>query len=271
MAASCTVKDVGVSAIEAMVEKKRGAFDYLIIETTGLANPGPIIGAFWLDEGLQSCLQLDAVVTLVDCLNADRNRRSGSATELEWSAQVALADVVLLNKTDLVTDESVESLRVAIEQINPTVSIHKTIKSRIPLDLIFNQNCYSSEDSIPAFRQDIDHSHQSVSSSVITSVSLSPESKTVDDIDIFENKFTELLWNSDTSTQTTYSTDSMDVLRAKGSVVTTCGRVFQLQAVGELYELTEMNKESVHITKTHLVFIGKNLSRQKIEDCLFGS
>ncbi|XP_075259691.1 zinc-regulated GTPase metalloprotein activator 1A-like [Convolutriloba macropyga] len=269
----CTVKDVGVSAIETMVAKKRGAFDFLIIETTGLANPGPIIGAFWLDEGLQSCLKLDAVVTLVDSLNAHRSRDEPS-TAMEWAAQIGLADVVLLNKTDLVDDRKVEQLQSDIIHINPTVTIHNTVKSRVPLDSIFGRRCYDVYLESPLSLQNMtQYSHQSLASSVITSCAVTLPSGKIESIEKFENLFTGLIWNNSTCdneiNSSTSSKHKMQILRAKGSILTDCGEMYQLQAVGELYDLSELS--SVHISRTHLVFIGKHLDKKYIADCLFGT
>merc|ERR1712093_538226 len=64
----CSVKDSGVNAIESLMEKK-GAFDYILLETTGLADPGNIAPLFWVDEGLGSTIYLDGIVTLVDAKN----------------------------------------------------------------------------------------------------------------------------------------------------------------------------------------------------------
>ncbi|XP_063719113.1 zinc-regulated GTPase metalloprotein activator 1-like isoform X2 [Symsagittifera roscoffensis] len=225
----CTVKDVGVSAIEAMVEKKRDAFDYLIIETTGLANPGPIIGSFWLDEGLQSCLKLDAVVTLVDAFNAQRSRTERSTAE-EWAA--------------------------------------------VPLDSIFNRRCYDA-DVIPLPKSDLPHSHQSVSSSMITSCSIRPAAYHTVDIEEFESKLTELLWNKSAPFNGGDNVNSplgqLEILRAKGSVVSHEGKVFHLQAVGELYEIKEMDEKAVDTKSTHLVFIGKSLDPGLLESHLFST
>ncbi|XP_063719112.1 zinc-regulated GTPase metalloprotein activator 1-like isoform X1 [Symsagittifera roscoffensis] len=269
----CTVKDVGVSAIEAMVEKKRDAFDYLIIETTGLANPGPIIGSFWLDEGLQSCLKLDAVVTLVDAFNAQRSRTERSTAE-EWAAQVALADVILLNKTDLTTKDLEEKLEVDLKTINTSVEVYRTVKSRVPLDSIFNRRCYDA-DVIPLPKSDLPHSHQSVSSSMITSCSIRPAAYHTVDIEEFESKLTELLWNKSAPFNGGDNVNSplgqLEILRAKGSVVSHEGKVFHLQAVGELYEIKEMDEKAVDTKSTHLVFIGKSLDPGLLESHLFST
>ncbi|KAA3672365.1 uncharacterized protein DEA37_0008421, partial [Paragonimus westermani] len=115
----CSLKDPGVKAIESLM-KKRGDFDYVLIETTGLADPGlciffnyflssmftgPIAAIFWMDDSLCSQLYLDGIVTLLDskyCLDQLNDRFPGKTNDCE--RQIALADVLILNKTDLVSD-----------------------------------------------------------------------------------------------------------------------------------------------------------------------
>eukprot|EP00955_Chlamydomonas_euryale_P045526 353182-Chlamydomonas_euryale.AAC.18 len=95
----CAVKTEFVQAIEGLLLKKE-KFDYILIETTGLANPGPVAAALWTDEELEAGVQLDGMVVVVDAINIDRQlndpRPEGVANEAQ--VQVAYADVVLLNK-----------------------------------------------------------------------------------------------------------------------------------------------------------------------------
>merc|ERR1712168_557528 len=99
----CSVKDNGVKAIENLMEKK-GKFDYILLETTGLADPGPIASIFWLDDELGSDIYLDGIVTVIDAKNClkqiDQPAEEGSVNAAV--KQVALADVLLLNKIDMV-------------------------------------------------------------------------------------------------------------------------------------------------------------------------
>jgi len=101
----CTVKDDLLSTLEQLVAHKQ-KFDYILIESTGLANPGPIISIFWADDGLDTSLYLDGVVCVVDSLNIRSYLEDGSISE-DVRAQIAYADRVLLNKSDLVSPEDV--------------------------------------------------------------------------------------------------------------------------------------------------------------------
>jgi G3E family GTPase len=100
----CTVKDNLLSTLEQLVLHK-DRFDYIIIETTGVANPGPVISVFWADEGLESSLKLDGVVTVVDGINIEKYL-SDENTKLDVSQQICYADRILLNKSDLIGDET---------------------------------------------------------------------------------------------------------------------------------------------------------------------
>ncbi|RYG69671.1 hypothetical protein EON64_02125 [archaeon] len=96
----CTVKDDLLRTLEQLVVHK-DKFDYVLIETTGMANPGPIITSFWTDKELGSCLTLDGVVCVVDCLNV----QTYLATEdivFDVEQQICYADRILINKCDLV-------------------------------------------------------------------------------------------------------------------------------------------------------------------------
>ncbi|GAQ89223.1 hypothetical protein KFL_004990080 [Klebsormidium nitens] len=100
----CNVKGDLLQAIEGLLEKKRGRLDHILLETTGLADPGPVAAALWVDEELESPIRLDSVVTVVDAINLGRQLRGlgqrGGVNEAVL--QIAHADVVILNKVDLV-------------------------------------------------------------------------------------------------------------------------------------------------------------------------
>lgn len=111
----CTIKDSLVTTLEQLAGHS-DRFDYIIIETTGVANPGEIVSVFWLDEALNSVLTLDGVVTVVDAMFFDRHA-DDPATFADFTSQIAYADRILLNKTDLVEEKKVKPLRL--------VSMHK--------------------------------------------------------------------------------------------------------------------------------------------------
>lgn len=137
-------RDTGVNAIESLMEKK-GAFDYILLETTGLADPGNIAPLFWVDDGLGSTIYLDGIVTLVDAKNIllsldDPTGKIEDHAEHDHNGplmttahvQISHADVIVLNKTDLVTEDELRQVRERIESINGLAKIHVTEKSVVP-------------------------------------------------------------------------------------------------------------------------------------------
>ena len=140
-------RDTGVNAIESLMDKK-GAFDYILLETTGLADPGNLAPLFWVDDGLGSTIYLDGIVTLVDAKNILRSLDDPSGDvethddhdghdahgPLMTTAhvQISHADVIVINKADLVTEEELQRVRSRIESINGLAKIHVTEKSVVP-------------------------------------------------------------------------------------------------------------------------------------------
>jgi G3E family GTPase len=144
LTASQPDRDTGVAAIESLMDKK-GKFDYILLETTGLADPGNLAPLFWMDDGLGSTIYLDGIVTLVDGKNILRSLDdpTGKAQGHEDSdghgpvmttahVQISHADVIVINKSDLVSEEDLHQVRARIESINGLAKIHVTKQSVVP-------------------------------------------------------------------------------------------------------------------------------------------
>lgn len=143
------IRDSGVNAIESLMAR-RGAFDYILLETTGLADPGNIAPLFWVDEGLGSTIYLDGIVTLVDAKNILRSlddSSSSTAPAVQAAAttstptpptlttahlQISHADVLVVNKSDLVSPEHLESVTQRLRAINGLARICVTQHGRVP-------------------------------------------------------------------------------------------------------------------------------------------
>nr|CAH0108635.1 unnamed protein product [Daphnia galeata] len=149
----CSVKDNGVKAIENLM-KKKGRFDYILLETTGLADPGPIASLFWLDSELCSDIHLDGVITLVDAKHGLRQindiKPDGSVNEA--IRQIALADVILLNKEDLVTSEDLSELKNHIQTINSEAAFITTHHGRVNLDEVLDLGLYYQTTNLRSFK-----------------------------------------------------------------------------------------------------------------------
>jgi G3E family GTPase len=146
----CSVRDAGVKAIENLM-KYKGRFDYILLETTGLADPGPIASMFWLDEGLGSDIMLDGIITIVDakyCMKQLDEIKEDTSCINEAVRQVALADVILVNKCDLVSKDYVEELKGKLKSINSMAVVIETIKSVVNVNDILDLNSYSNNDKV---------------------------------------------------------------------------------------------------------------------------
>ena len=133
----CTVRG-DLIRILGQLMKRRDRFDYIIIETTGMADPGPVAQTFFLDDELKNQFSLDAIVTMVDAKHFEQH-----VDELnEPAEQVAFADLVLLNKTDLVDEAALERIESRIRGINGTAKIHRTQNADVSVDRVLNVGAF---------------------------------------------------------------------------------------------------------------------------------
>src|SRR3954471_10316471 len=122
----CRVRGDLIKSLSELLIKKRKRFDYVIIETTGLADPSPIAHTFMASELAQQ-LRLDGIVTVVDARHLEKELNDGP----EPRAQIAFADVILLNKTDLVSPQDAARVESRVRSMNALAQIHRTQKSQI--------------------------------------------------------------------------------------------------------------------------------------------
>jgi G3E family GTPase len=154
----CSVRDDLVATVEKLMER-RDRFDYILVETSGMANPGPVAAAFWTDDEIESPLCLDAIVTVVDAAHLRRQLQEAAArpdgTSREVEQQLAFADVILLNKTDLVAGGEAElaELEAVIRGMNGAAALHRTTRSVVPLSTILNINAFDTEKLVRAAAQ----------------------------------------------------------------------------------------------------------------------
>jgi G3E family GTPase len=133
----CTVRGDLIRILGQLV-KRRDKFDYVIVETTGLADPGPVAQTFFIDEDLREHFQLDAIVTLVDAKHAERHLDEVRAP----SEQIAFADVVLLNKTDLVSEQDLARIERRVRAINRTAKLFRTQAATLPIESVLNVGAF---------------------------------------------------------------------------------------------------------------------------------
>jgi len=136
----CTVRGDLIRIVEGLM-KRKGQFDAIIVETTGLADPAPVAQTFFVDEDVQERARLDAVVTVADAKwLSDRLKDAPEAKN-----QIAFADVIILNKTDLVNAAELAEVEGRIRAINPYAKLHKTTRCQVPLDAVLGRNAFDLE------------------------------------------------------------------------------------------------------------------------------
>jgi len=130
----CTVRGDLIRVLSGLM-KRKGKFDAIIVETTGLADPGPVAQTFFVDDDVKAKTQLDSVTAVVDAKHLPL-RLADSREAVE---QIAFADQIVLNKTDLVSEDELKSVEAAIRRLNPLAPIHRAQRSNVPLDAILGR------------------------------------------------------------------------------------------------------------------------------------
>jgi G3E family GTPase len=193
----CTVRGDLIRIIEGLM-KRKGRFDAILIETTGLADPAPVAQTFFVDDEVRNRTKLDSIVTVVDAKNfLQRLEDSHEAAE-----QVAFADIVLLNKIDLVSTEEAARVEARIRSINPMARLHKTDHCAMPVTDLLDRGAFDLNRILeiePDFLGEDTHEHDDA----ITSVSLKATRPL--DPQSFKTWISELL-----------RTRGVDILRCKG-------------------------------------------------------
>ncbi|CAO3633647.1 unnamed protein product [Mucor hiemalis] len=273
----CSTKDIGVKAIENLMEKK-GKFDYILLETSGLADPGPIASMFWLDDGLGSEIYLDGIVTLVDAKNIrdHMNERKKDVMINEALKQVAIADRIVINKKDLLNEKELETLKEDLQAINSVADMIVTERSKIPLDYVLDINAYDVKNADALVQQTekiqehgSNHAHE-ISHEVQT-ICIKFD-KQLDTIKHLEQWIQELLWEKKLSGIEDDS-DPITVLRLKGILYPPKDKLdnnkkrMVIQGVQDLYDIQEGftgDDVDVNDTSSKIVLIGKNLKKDQI-------
>ncbi len=153
----CTVRGDLIRIIEGLM-RRRGKFDAIIVETTGLANPAPVAQTFFMDADVKDSARLDAVVTVADAKWLGERLKDAP----EAKSQIAFADVIVLNKTDLVSNDELAEVEGRIRAINPYAALHRAVKSDVPLKEVLERNAFDLDRILtiePAFLDADEHDH----------------------------------------------------------------------------------------------------------------
>jgi G3E family GTPase len=155
----CTVRGDLIRVVEGLM-KRPGRFDGILVETTGLADPVPVAQTFFMDDDVRARSKLDAVVTVADA----KHLLGSLADSPEAQEQIGFADVILLNKTDLVSADELAAVERRIRAINPHAAVHRTERCAIPLTQVLDRGAFDLDRMLtldPEFLDghDDDHHH----------------------------------------------------------------------------------------------------------------
>ena len=269
----CSVKDSGVNAIESLMDR-RGAFDYILLETTGLADPGNIAPLFWVDEGLGSTIYLDGIVTLVDAKNILRSLDEPVGEEAvqhdhdEHSSQVlstahlqiSHADVVVINKSDLVTPAELQTVQHRVSSINSLARTQVTDHSQVPEleGLVLDLHAYDNVSAENLEFASKGHSHLDPAIGTVTLTLPTVDDKGLEALDIW---LQSVLWRSELPYYESKLKSGWEIHRSKGRIALTNGRLKMLQGVREIFDLVDGTVEADGDAgiSGKLVFIGRNI------------
>ncbi|MBE9077154.1 GTP-binding protein [Romeria aff. gracilis LEGE 07310] len=244
----CTVRDDLVKTLISLTQ--RTELDAILIETTGLADPAPVASTFFVSDEIKPSIKLDAFITVVDACNLERSL----AGSHEAQEQVAFADVILINKTDLVDAEELASVEQKLRSLNPLAKIHHTQNSVIDPALILGVGAFELAAKLevdPTFLEDLDHEHDAE----VGSFALSSEQP----IDI--NKF--MIWMNDVAME-----KGEDLYRTKGLFY---ARGFSERVLFQSVRmLTSMSRDRQwkpdEAKRSDFVVIGRNLNRDEFSE-----
>jgi G3E family GTPase len=251
----CSVQGDLVAAIAALLDRRdAGAieFDRVVLETTGLADPGPILRAAAREPALRARLRRAGVVTLVDARHADRQLTQHH----EAQRQIGLADLVLLNKTDLVEVDARARLARRLRAINGIAPIHETVQAEFDVAGLLETADGSGRHATPDIVSDCDHDGHEHHHHLDHVSTLSVRSDAAIDLDAFQADLSFLVMRY-----------AERLLRFKG-IIAMRGREerFVLQGVHDLVELRPDRRwRPDEPRRTGLVFIGFDLPRREIQ------
>jgi G3E family GTPase len=249
----CTVRGDLIRILGTLM-KRKDKFDYILVETTGLADPAPVAQTFFVDEEVRTQLRLDAIVTVVDAkhlaLHLFEEKEEG--IENEALEQLAFADRVLVNKIDLVSEDELLLVEKQIQSINAGASIVRTQMSKVDLDWVLNAHAFELSRVLevdPQFLEESEHMHDQS----ITSVGVEADGAV--DLEKINVWLGWLLREKGT-----------DIFRMKGIInVANSDNRFVFQGVHMLFDgQPDRAWKADEIRCNKMIFIGRNLDREEL-------
>ncbi len=245
----CTVRGDLIRIIDGLL-KRKGKFDGILVETTGLADPAPVAQTFFFDEAIGEKAALDAVVTVADAKwLKDRLKDAPEAKN-----QIAFADVIVLNKSDLVKPDEMRDVEMRIRAINPFAKIHKSTRCDVAIDSVLSQGAFDLERILaiePQFLEEDHHHHDDQ----VQSISLLTE-KPIDADKFFK-------W-----VQNLVAEEGGNILRLKGIIAFKDDpQRYVLQGVHMILDGNHQRDWRADEAKiSRIVFIGRELDKKRLSD-----
>ncbi|KAL6946012.1 hypothetical protein ACO0OE_002991 [Hanseniaspora uvarum] len=264
----CSVKDAGVKAIEDLVKRQSGFIDYIILETSGMADPTNLAKMFWLDDSLMSNIRLDGIITVLDGINMKSLVNEQALNEISYdiiTKQIAIADKIILNKVDKLNIGDLEMVKTYVKNINDNCEVLPTTYGKIEnvKDILF-LNGYSSFESLP---DSLNESTAKDEKTLVKTIKIDiPTIKSQQMYDNLKEYLQKIHWqdfgyNYKSTMNNTYG----DILRTKGLIVLHIDdkECKVIQGVRDTFEIIDTSQEPFkNTTKGKLVLIGQNLNKE---------
>ena len=248
----CSVRNDLIETLNRLINRQ-DKFDYVVIEGTGLASPGPVAQAFLLEHEINQSLFLDGIITLIDSKNAWNHLKDA---EVAWE-QIAFSHILLLNKSDLVSHDELKNLEDHIRGVNPTAKLFNTKNAQIELNHLLDIGGFdlsnvnlSDNEFLEHGLHDKHHEHEGdiTSASIVCPGTIDP--------DKFNNWLRMLL-----------IMEGMDVFRTKGILNTkNSDKRYIFQSVYMLFEGRFEDSWDNRPKENKMVFIGRNLNKERLEN-----
>jgi len=253
----CTVRGDLVVALKKMYDRVE-QFDGIIIETTGLADPAPVCQTFFIDEEIQSMYRLDSVITVTDAkyILERLAEEKPEGVENEAVEQVAFADKILLNKTDLAEESELVNIEKKLKTINPTAAIQRTLHSKIQPSDVLNLRAFELDRVLQFDAEFLSEDQEHLHDQSVSSVSAKCEEPV--NLAMLETWISRLIRE-----------DGANLYRYKGVIaVKGVDEKFVFQGVGMLFSggFDSIKWRPDEKRESRFVFIGKNLDEKLYRD-----
>lgn len=243
----CTVRGDLIETLERIRERVRD-IDAIMIETTGLADPAPVASTFFVSDGVKSAARLDAFITVIDAVNFDRSLEENE----EAREQLGFADIVLVNKIDLISEGELRGIESRISRLNPLAKVYRTSQADVDPSLVLGTNAFQLAAKLevdPLFLDEHPHEHDASIGSIVL------RAQRPIDMNRFMSWISELL-----------QAQGGSILRSKG-VFNAIGfneRVI-FQSVRMLTTISRLDAWGETARTTEYVLIGRNLDHGMLE------